>query len=180
VSTNPTDEDQRRGPSGPGEPGRPRLAPTNPATLVVAALAAAAVGWLMIAREYNNFPSLTFLPGIITAGLGAIEIIVAVPTKARIDRKPGMMPVNPLIVVRYVVLAKASSLVGAILTGYFGALMVWLLAERGRLATSNDLPAAIGGVVGALVLLVGALLLERACRVPPRPKDEDDDDELDE
>jgi uncharacterized protein DUF3180 len=176
VSTNRPDADERRSPSDPGGSGRPRLAPTNPATLVVAALAAAAVGWIMIARDYSAFPALTLLPGIITAGLGLLELAVAVPTKARIDRKPGMEPVNGLVVVRYVVLAKASSLVGAILAGFFGALMIWLLAERGRLAAAgNDLPAAIGGFVGALVLLVGALLLERACRVPTRPDDTEDE-----
>ncbi|HEY1488251.1 MAG TPA: DUF3180 domain-containing protein, partial [Micromonosporaceae bacterium] len=106
---NPTDADERRSPSDPDNGGRPRLAPTNPATLVVAALVAAAVGWLMIARDYTDFPTLTFLPAIITVGLGVLEIITAVATKSRIDRKPGTMPVNPLIVVRYVVLAKASS-----------------------------------------------------------------------
>jgi hypothetical protein len=176
VSTNPPDADERRSQSGPGGPGRPSLAPTNPATLVVAVLAAAAVGWIIIARKYNDFPSLTFLPAIITAGLGVLEIALAVPTKARIDRKPGTEPVNGLVVVRYVVLAKASSLVGALLAGFFGAVMIWLLAERGRLAAAgSDVPPAIGGFVGAIVLLVGALLLERACRVPPRPDDTEDE-----
>jgi hypothetical protein len=176
VSTNPTDADERRGPSDPGG-GRPRLRPTNPATLIVAALAAAALGWIMIARDYGDFPTLTFLPAIITGGLGVLEIIAALATKARIDRKPGTMPVNPLTVVRYVVLAKASSVVGALFAGFFGAVMIWLLAERGQLAAAaNDLPPAIGGAAGAIVLLIGALLLERACRVPARPDDENESD----
>jgi hypothetical protein len=176
---NNTDSDEeRRSPGGSdGGGGRPRLAPTNPATLIVAALAAAAVGWIMIARDYTDFPTLTFLPAIITAGLGALELIAAIATKSRIDRKPGTTPVNPLIVVRYVVLAKASSLVGALLGGFFGAVMIWLISERSRLAAAaNDLPAAIGNVIGAVILLVGALLLERACRVPPRADEDSDDD----
>ncbi|HEY2794426.1 MAG TPA: DUF3180 domain-containing protein [Micromonosporaceae bacterium] len=176
---NDTDSDEER--SGLGGPdnggGRPRLAPTSPATLIVAALAAAAVGWIMIARDYGDFPRLTFRPAIITAGLGALEIIAAIATKSRIDRKPGTTPVNPLIVVRYVVLAKASSLVGALMGGFFGAVLIWLLSERTRLtAAANDLPAAIGNVIGAVILLVGALLLERACRVPARPDEENDAD----
>ena len=85
------------------------------------------------------------------------------------------MPVDPLTVVRYVVLAKASSIVGALFAGFFGAIGIWLLVSRGRLAAaSTDLPPAIGGFFGALLLLIGALLLERACRVPPQPEDEDE------
>jgi Protein of unknown function (DUF3180) len=158
----------------PGTGQRPRLRPTSPATLVVAALVAAAIGWLFIANDYSDFPQVTWLPGIITAGLGVLEIIAALTTKARIDRRPGTEPVDPLTVVRYVVLAKASSLVGALFGGFFGAVAVWLFASRGRLAAAtSDLPPALGGFFGALLLLIGALLLERACRVPPQP-DEDE------
>lgn len=167
MSSNPPGTQQRPGTG-------PRLRPTNPATLVVAALAAAAVGWLMIARDYGDFPRVTWLPAIITGGLGVLEVIAAIATKARIDRKPGTMPVDPLTVVRYVVLAKASSIVGALFAGFFGAVSIWLLVSRGRLAAAaGDLPPAIGGFIGAIVLLVGAVLLERACRVPPQPEDDE-------
>jgi hypothetical protein len=158
----------------PGTGQRPRLRPTSPATLVVAALVAAAIGWLFIANDYSDFPRVTWLPGIITAGLGVLEIIAALTTKARIDRRPGTEPVDPLTVVRYVVLAKASSVVGALFCGFFGAVAVWLFTSRGRLAAAvTDLPPALGGFFGAVLLLIGALLLERACRVPPQP-DEDE------
>ena len=171
MSSNPQGTQQRPGTG-------PRLRPTNPATLVVAALGAAAVGWLLIARDYSDFPSITWLPTIITGGLGILEIIAAIATKARIDRKPGTMPIEPLTAVRYVVLAKASSVVGALFLGFFGAVSLWLLVSRGRLsAASDDLPPAIGGFAGAVLLLVGALLLERACRVPPQPEDEDETSE---
>jgi hypothetical protein len=176
VSANPPGADQRSdsGRQPPGDRPKPSLQPTNPATLIVAVLGAAAVGWIVVARDYSAFPSLTWLPTIILGGLGVLEIFVAVTTKARIDRRPGTMPVDPLVVVRYVVLSKASSIVGALFTGFFGAIAIWLLAERGRLAAAgNDLPPAVGGFVGALALLIGALMLERACRVPPRPDDED-------
>jgi hypothetical protein len=173
VSSHQTDSEQRD-----GDQQKPRLRPTNPATLVVAGLGAAAVGWIMIARDYNDFPSLTWLPTFITLGLAILELIAARATKARIDRLPGAMPVDPLVAVRYVILAKASSIVGAVFAGFFGAVALWLLAERGRLAAaSGDLPPAIGAFGGAVVLLIAALLLERSCRVPPRPDDENESDE---
>jgi hypothetical protein len=173
VSSNQTDSDQRD-----DRQQRPRLQPTNPATLIVAFLGAAAVGWIMIARDYNDFPSLTWLPTFITVGLAVLEAIAAVATRARIERRPGAMPVDPHVTVRYVVLAKASSIVGALFGGFFGAVAIWLLAERGRLAAaSGDLPPAIGGFIGAIALLIAALVLERACRVPQRPEDETESDE---
>ena len=48
-----------------GPANRPRLRPTKPATLVVAALAAGAIGWLIIANDYSSFPTVTWLPALI-------------------------------------------------------------------------------------------------------------------
>jgi hypothetical protein len=51
----------------------------------------------------------------------------------------------------------------------------WLVGSRGQLRqAANDTPPAIGALVTAILLLIAALLLERACRVPPQPEDEDD------
>jgi len=159
-----------------GPANRPRLRPTKPATLVVAALVAAAIGWLSIANDYGSFPTVTWLPALILAGLGVLQIFAAINTKSRIDRKPGAAPVEPLTVVRYVVLAKSSSIVGALFGGFFLAVAVWLFGQPhgAQSALGRDLPPSLGGVGGAIVLLVGALLLEHACRVPP-PPDEDEE-----
>jgi hypothetical protein len=155
-----------------GEPPRPSLRPTNAATLVVAALATAALSWMMISRYYGSIPNLNWLPGLTLAGLAVVEGIAARNTKARIDRKPGTMPVNPLLVARFVVLAKASSLLGAIFAGAYGGIAAWALAERGHLTVAQqNLVPSIAGLVGALALAAAALWLERSCRVP-KPPDE--------
>src|SRR5687767_1414007 len=96
------------------EPPRPALRPTTPATLVVAGLVATAVSWLGISRFYGDLPDLSVLAGLTLAGLGVVEGSAARATRARIERKPGSGPVNALQVARLVVLAKASSLGGAI------------------------------------------------------------------
>lgn len=154
------------------------LRPTRPATLIVAALAAAALGWLFIANDYADFPTIQWLPAILFTGLAAVEFIAATATKSRIDRKPGSGPIEPLTVMRYAVLAKASSLAAALFTGFFAAVVAWLVGSRGDLVqAANDTPPAVGALIGAVLLLVAALLLERACRVPPQPEDEDDEDE---
>ncbi|HET8660713.1 MAG TPA: DUF3180 domain-containing protein [Micromonosporaceae bacterium] len=156
----------------------PTMGPTSLATLVVAALAAAALSWLGISRFYGEIPRLTWLPVVTLVALAAIEGYSAFATKARIDRRPGRTPVDPLLVARLVVLAKASSLAAAIFAGLYGGAAVWLMLERQLAVAAADLPVAAGGLAASLALGVAALLLERACRVP-RPPDKPDEGDAD-
>lgn len=159
-------------------PQGPRMGPTRPATLVVAGLAAAAVAWWMISSFYGDIPSLPWLPTVTLAALAVLEAYVAVNTRQRIERRPGREPVDPLAVARYVVLAKASSLAGAIFAGFYAGLVGWLFLERTR-AADNDIPAASAGLVASLALVGAALWLERSCRVPKRPDDDNESDTSD-
>jgi hypothetical protein len=147
------------------------MGPTRPATLLVSGLAAAAVAWLLISNLYGGMPRLPWLPVVTLAGLAVLEAYAAVNTRARIERRPGRDPVNPLLVARFVVLAKASSLAGAIFAGFYAGLTGWLVIETTR-AADEDLPAAGAGLAASLALTGAALWLERSCRVPERPDDE--------
>src|SRR5262245_17738508 len=117
---------------------RPSVRPTSASTLIVAGLATAALSWLAISRFYGDFPAIPWLPGLTMLALAGLEIVAAVNTKARIDRRAGTEPVDPLLVARYVVLAKASALAAALFTGLFGGLVVWLVTEQGRKAAAED------------------------------------------
>jgi hypothetical protein len=153
------------------------MGPTRPSTLVVAGLAAAAGAWLLISSFYRNIPPLPWLPTVTVAALAVLEGVLAHHTKARIERRPGREPVDPLAVARYAVLAKASSLAGAIFAGFYGGMLTWLLIEqRGTAAGDRDVLAATAGLVAALALVAGALWLERSCRVPKRPDEEQNPD----
>src|SRR6185369_17721617 len=94
-------------------PGKPGLVPTKVATLVLAALVAGVVGWAGFSQYYGEIPDLNFLPGLTLAGLAIVEGVAAHNTRQRVERRPGRGRVNPLLVARYAVLAKASSLAGA-------------------------------------------------------------------
>ena len=155
----------------------PSMRPTSVSVLVVAALAAAAVGWLLLSFSYSLLPQLPWSPVIVLAVLAVAEGLLAQNTSARIQRKPGTPRVDPLAVARYVALAKASSLVGAISAGFSAGLVAWLAMEPTQ-AAHDDLPTAVGGLISALALIGAALWLERACRIPEQPdaKDEDDSD----
>ncbi|RKN42827.1 DUF3180 domain-containing protein [Micromonospora endolithica] len=159
-------------PPGPG-----RMGPTRVSTLVVAGLAAAAVAWLLISALYYDYlPALPWLPVVILAALAVLEAYAAINTRARIERKPGREPVDPLLVARFVVLAKASSLAGAIFAGFYGGLAGWLFLEPTD-AAAGDRPIALAGLIAALALVGAGLWLERSCRVPERPEDEREGDE---
>jgi hypothetical protein len=143
---------------------------------VVAALVTAAIAWLGISRFYGDLPTINWLAGLTLAGLAVVEGIAARNTKARVDHRPRAGPLQPLLVARLAVLAKASSLAGAIFAGAYGGVASWALAERGRLnVAQQNLAPSIASLVGALGLVAAALLLERACRVPPPPDDQGDD-----
>ncbi|MBF9134699.1 DUF3180 domain-containing protein [Plantactinospora sp. S1510] len=152
------------------------MGPTRPATLVVAGLASAAVAWLLVSSFYSRIPPLPWLPIVTLLGLAVLEGYAAANTRARIARRPGRDPVDPLAVARFVVLAKASALAGSIFAGFYAGLDAWLLIERTR-AAANDVPAASAGLAASLALVGAALWLERSCRVPDLPdRDPDEDD----
>ena len=153
------------------------MRPTSISVLVVAGLAAAAVAWLLLSAFYANWPPLPWLPIIVIAALAVMEAYLAQNTAARVQRKPGAPRVDPLAVARYAVLAKASSLAGALYAGFSIGVLAWLALEPTK-AARDDIPAAIGGVVASLALVGAALWLERACRVPDQ-HDRDDQDEPD-
>ena len=145
-------------------------------TLIVAALATAAVGWLLISSNdlFYKISPLPWTGAGVLAVLAIAEAYLAQNTSARIQRKPGAPPVQPLAVARFAALAKASSLVGALSAGFSAGLLLWLLLEPTDEAGSN-VPVAATTLVAAIALIAAALWLERSCRVPERPDREDDD-----
>jgi hypothetical protein len=153
------------------------MQPMNPTSLVVAALVSAVASWFLISRFYGDVPKLNWLPGLTLGALAVGEGIAAYTTRARIERRPGTTRVDPFLAARLVVLAKASGMAGAIFAGVYGGVLVWALAEQGRLLIAEEnLGPSVAGCAGSLALVAAALLLERACRVPDRPDDHDPGD----
>jgi hypothetical protein len=71
-------------------------------------------------------------------------------------------------VARAAVVAKASSLGGALVAGIYGGIFLWTFARRGEVATYGE-DARVSGLaaLAALLIVAAALVLERACRTPP-------------
>lgn len=143
------------------------MRPTRPGVLVLCAVLAAVGGYLLAELAYGSLPPLPRYAPVTLVLLGIVELGMArvVSDRVRGRSRPGARPVHPLQVARAVALAKASSPTGSLLLGLYLGLLVWLLPREAAQAREDALICA-GSALGALLLVVGALLLERACRTP--------------
>lgn len=141
--------------------------------LVVAALIGGVCGFLLDA-SLTSMGRATFAPAaslpILLVLLGAIVVALAVPifraSRGRTGRR-----VDPFRAVRVAVLAKASSLVGAVGLGFALGLLTFLLT-RPVTPSLGSLGAIIATAVCGAVLVVAALIAEQLCTLR-----KDDDDE---
>lgn len=83
----------------------------------------------------------------------------------------GERRIDPFYATRIVVLAKASALGGALLLGAASGILIYLLS-RSIVPVGSALTTG-AALVGAVLLLVSALVAEHFCSVPP-PTDDDD------
>lgn len=149
---------------------------TSPLALVGIAVAGAVIGWLLqVGLVAGGSPSL-----IPPATLYSVLFILAFgllllgrPVR-RLVRGTARRPVDPFFAMRVLVLAKASSLTGALLVGAAAALVVWTVTRVTGIATPGFWPDVLTGV-GALVLAVAGLIVESWCRIPPEDRAEQPD-----
>ncbi len=151
------------------------MTPTRPRDLLAVALVVAVVANLVVRLTYASLPGFPLLGGITLGVLGVAEAIGGRALRARIRREPGTTPVQPLVAARAVLVAKASSVAGAVVAGAWTGLLVYTAPLSGVIAAAAaDTAAAAVGLVCALGLVGGALWLERCCRTPDEPKHPDD------
>ncbi|HEX6472760.1 MAG TPA: DUF3180 domain-containing protein [Streptosporangiaceae bacterium] len=151
------------------------MSATRPAILLAVLAAVAALVWGVLRLAYVSMPPLpwTAVPTLLLLAMG--EVITAINTRARIQRKPGTRPVEPLVVARFVALAKASAYAATVLAGVFGGFMIYLSSSLDKDTPRRDFFVSVGSVVAALVLVGAALFLEYTCRVPKGPDDDEDE-----
>lgn len=151
-----------------------RTRPTTLLALVVVGLVGAyllqlllaATGQAKLRPEYSFALSLAFI--------AAIVITLAVPVR-RATRSEHPRPIDPFYATRVVLLAKASSLTGALLAGAGAGLVLELLSRSGGL-DSAALLRTLAMLAAAIVLLVAGLVAEWFCTVPPSDDDPSESD----
>ena len=146
------------------------MTPTRLRTLALIAVLAGAGAYVFFRARYGSFPVVPWSVSVTTFGLAVAEAFWAPGVKARLEGRPRTKPILPIAVARTAAFAKASSPLGALLGGTWAGILVYVLPRRTQLAAAGeDSWRAAIGLVTALLLVVAALRLEKVCRVPPPP-----------
>ncbi len=140
---------------------------TKPRDLLAVGLIAGLLAHLLLRLAYDRLPPLPTFAGFTLLVIAAADLALGFSLRARIQRKPGSRPVQPLTAARAVALAKASSLLGAIMAGAWAGVLIYVLPVRGQFeAADHDLGSGVVGVVCAVALIGAALWLEYCCKTP--------------
>lgn len=149
---------------------------TKPLHLVLLAFGGAVLGWVLETVLAASGRAVVIPPvtlAIALTAIGALLVIMALPVR-RVSRGVAGARVDPFYATRVVMLAKASSLTAALLAGGALGITVYLLG-RAVLPGVGSITMAVATLVGAVLLLVGGLVAEHMCTIPPS----DDDDKRD-
>jgi hypothetical protein len=141
---------------------------TRPSLLLALGLAGAIVGWFVEAVLVASGRPAVIPPITLGAALGLIGILIvllALPIHRVVRKVPGAQ-VDPFYATRIVLLAKASSMAGALVSGLAVAILAFLLS-RSVLPAVGSVTMAVVTTVGAIVLLAGGLIAEKMCTLPP-------------
>ena len=141
---------------------------TRPTVLLILALAGALIGWfvevaLVASGRPAVIPPITL--GAAVGLIGVVLVLLALPIHRVVRKLPGAT-VDPFYATRVVLLAKASSIAGALVSGLAGAILLFLIT-RSVLPAVGSVTMAVVTTVGALVLLAGGLIAEKMCTLPP-------------
>jgi len=152
------------------------MKPTRARSLLLTGVLAAAVTWALLTVIYSKLPPLSWtgIPALVLAA--AVEAWTGRDLRARIMGNPGSKPVPPLFAARMVVLAKASSQVGALLAGVSVGFIGYLSGMLDAATPRSDLITASISFGSCLILIAAALFLEYCCRVPGDPHGDRDDE----
>jgi hypothetical protein len=146
------------------------MGPTRKRDLAGAAVGVALVSYLLVIRLYRWFPPITVWTGLWLLAVAVAEAVWGRQIRSKInDGEIGDVTgwIHPLVVARSLVIAKASAWVGALVLGWWVAVLVYLVPRRAGLPVArHDTLGAAVAAVSALALVIAALWLQHCCRSP--------------
>lgn len=148
---------------------------TSTVALIALAVVGAAVGFgfdhLLTVTGQATFTPTPMMPVLL---LLLAALVVALAWQVRRSVRGGTR-VDPFRAVRTATLARASSLLGALLAGFGSGLWIYLLS-RPVTPQVGSIAAVIALIVSAIVLVAAALVAEQFCTLPKDPDDREPDD----
>src|SRR5260221_10763875 len=150
------------------------MQPTKPWSLLAIAAVSAARGWIVVKFTFASLAPLpwTAVPALILLAIG--KYMYGRNLGPRLHGQPGAKPIQPMAVPRVVALAKASSAAGAAIGGLALGFLIYTIPSLGKPVPAHDAIVSAPTQLAAIVLVLAALYLERACRAPEPPGDSDD------
>nr|WP_208387991.1 DUF3180 domain-containing protein [Microbacterium halimionae] len=140
--------------------------------MFVAAVLGTGVGFLidqvLTAGGRTTFTPHITLP-ILLLLLGAVVVVLAIPIR-RATRSALAAPINPFHALRIAILAKASSIVGATMTGIALGLVLFV-ATRPVQPSLGSMATSIATIACGVMLVAASLVAEQMCTIR---KDDDD------
>jgi hypothetical protein len=145
------------------------MRPTRAPELVIAAVVVGALAYLLLIWTYRSLPRLPRTGPLSVFIVALAEAQTANITRRRMAGRMRTKPIAALTVARLAVLAKASTMTAAVLTGAWAALLVYTILHWNQYGTvSSDLVTAALGLAASVILIAAALFLEHVCRVRKR------------
>jgi hypothetical protein len=146
---------------------------TRPGTLAVIFAGCALLAWLAVRATFQNLPLLpvTAIPAL--AALAIAETVVARNVRGRLTGRRSGKPAAAIAIARLVALAKASSAAAAALGGLAAGYLAHVLGLLDKPIPARDARVAGATLAAAVALLAAATYLERSCRDPNPPDDDE-------
>ncbi len=149
------------------------MGPTRKRDLTAAVVCVAVLGYLLVALSYRWFPPITVWTGVSLLGVAVAEAVWGRQVRMKISTGeigdgPGRL--HPLAVARSLMIAKASAWVGALMLGWWIAVLTYLLPRRSTVRVAGEDTAGTAvAAVSAFALVVAALWLQHCCESPCDP-----------
>jgi len=141
---------------------------TKASTVIALVLSGGAVGWVLEVVLVSTGQAMFVPPAslaVVLILIAGVLIYLALPM-FRVVRGTAVRPVDPFYATRVVVLAKSSSVGGALFAGGAIAILVFVLT-RTVLPSFDAVLLACAAVVGSIALVVAGLIAEKMCTLPP-------------
>jgi hypothetical protein len=143
--------------------------PTRVRLLVGIAVVVGVLTWglLRILDAWRGgYPDLRWITPVTVLLLAVAVLATVLAVRPRLRRDPGTKPVPPLLAARFAALSLACSRAGAAIAGGYAGFAVALVGQLDTAYGRERAIYAVLTVVASVLLIVFALMLEHACRIP--------------
>jgi hypothetical protein len=136
---------------------------TTPTDVLWPFLVIAVIAYAVLRLVYESLPPFQWFAAVPIGALAIAEAVIARRIRAAVRHQAGAKPMTALAIARGVALGKASSLVGAGISGAAVGLILTVFPDAGRTsAAGHDLLVGVILLASTIALTVAGLVLERA------------------